>query len=240
MIFLIFGIGPSPSQSETQRFLVQDIRQCLEQASELISYDLGQVPYIRKKPLIACFSDSSSNIKNSIASLCKLSQDIDYTANDIDDNKPRGVAANGQKTELSIYEVVQKQYPYAPANILTRSLEANQDRLRAFYARPRVTEGMSGPISRANAFEGCQTQSEHSTVQSPCSLRFISISDASTTSGSVLIEDELPLTSSATSPSVQETNHSFAQKIRTDQDLTNSTLHCPHCERSFGTQPDLE
>lgn len=255
--FLIFGIGLNTSGSD-QLLIIKSVRRCLEQASKLILDDLGKVPYKSEKRLIESFPSSTRKIRDSIRDLFSLSHDIDRTATEIEETEQRGLAASSQlssdkvpskryphaspnpfRTSRSSLDALWKLYPRASRETLSRSLEANQERLRDFYARPEVAGGGSGPIRGANGFEGSfQTRSDHKTVQSPG--RPLSMSDDSTTSGSVSINDKLPRSSSATSPSVQTSNHSLPRKINSAQSLARQVLDRPCCRAKFRTRADLE
>lgn len=225
--FLMFRIGLSPSRCKIQLDLVKSIHQCLEQASELISDDLGQVQYGSETHLINSFTEAISKIHESIISLFELSKDIDLTTKEAFDIKQRCLPASVQGTGLSFSELLSKDYPNASRKMIRRASNANQERLRILRARLEVVNGGSGPICSAN-----------SNVQSPGRPR--SISDGSTASGSNPIDDEHPPTSSATSASVHRTSQSLPQKIGTDRSWVNSILHCPWCEASFKTQAALE
>lgn len=253
--FLTFGIGLNTPGSEIQLLLIKTIRQCLEQASKFISHDLGQVPYKSEKRLIESFKQSTSKIQGSIESLYILSPDIDRTATEIEETEQRGMAAGGQQSSDEVlskqhphaspktgklFEALSKQYPRASQETLSRAIEANQERLRDLCdSRPEVADGGSGLIPRAKGFEGSfQTRSDHKTVQSPS--RPLSISDDSTTSGSVSTNEKLPSSSSATSPSVQTSNHSLPRKINSGQSLAHQALHRPCCRAKSRTRADLE
>lgn len=225
--FLMFRIGLSPSRCTIQLDLVKSIHQCLEQASELISDDLGQVPYDSETHLINSFTEAISKIHKSITSLFDLSKDIDLITKEAFDIEHRCFPASVQATGLSFFELLSKHYPAASAKTIRRASNANQERLRILRARLEVVNGRSGPICSAN-----------SNVQ--ISGRPRSISDGSTASGSNPIDDERPPTSSETSASVHRTSHSLLQKIGTDWNWVNSNLHCPWCEASFKTQAALE
>lgn len=234
--FLMFRIGLSPSRCKKQLDLVKNIDQCLEQASKLISDDLGQVPYDSETHLINSFTEAISKIHMSITSLFELSKDIDLTTKEAFD---RCFPASVQGTGPSFSELLSKHYPAASAKTIRRSSIANQERLQILLARLKVVNSRSGLICRANCFKGHhQVPSDHSNVQILDRSR--SISDGSTASESGQIDDERPLTSSATSASVHRKNHSLPQKIDTDQSWVSSILHCPYCEASFKTQAALE
>lgn len=129
-----------------------------------------------------------------VTSLPTLPERFDHIAEDIGDTEQRGSTASVQETKLC---ALSKSYPLASPDILPRSLDANQERLRTFCALPEVADGGSSPIRRANGFEG-----DHSTVRSGWA-----------TSESAMTDEELPYSSLKTSPSVQTLYHSLLQKI---------------------------
>lgn len=244
--FLILGLGLSPSRWD-QLDLVKELRQCIGQASDLISPDLGEILYNSETRPMEFSPGAISKIEDSISRLFELSQAIDCTTEDIDDSKQMASAVSVQKPkpssyeEPSSYDALSKLYPHASANTLQRALDANKEKLCDFNSKFEVPDGGSGPVLRTSSSRGrLQTQSHHSTVQ------YLSesnpICDGSTTSGSTPINDELPLTnSSATSPSVHRTNHSPPRKWSTDKNRVSSSVsHKSCCGTIFKTHPTLE